>query len=159
MDLIINFVNKKKNQNWYSNPYSKIKIFFIILNYLFRNLQEICKILKLKTQKIENSNPNLNLWVLLGAYVWFQLTFTVLATIWSKVSIITKWLVKCCQAVIVCCFTGHLYRWQSILGENCYFIDNNIIAERACCCFIVNNISAHLTFPLKTSLKGLIFKN
>ncbi len=41
---------KKKNQNWYSNPYSKIKFFFIILNYLFGNLQEICKILKLKTQ-------------------------------------------------------------------------------------------------------------
>ncbi len=28
----------------------KIKYFFLILNYLFRNLQEIRKILKLKTQ-------------------------------------------------------------------------------------------------------------
>jgi hypothetical protein len=28
----------------------KLNIFFIILNYLFGNLQEICKILKLETQ-------------------------------------------------------------------------------------------------------------
>ena len=49
MDLSINLKNKKKNQNWYSNPYPKI--FSCILNYLFRSLQEICKIpKKLKAQ-------------------------------------------------------------------------------------------------------------
>ena len=43
----------------------KLKYSFIfILNHPIRSLQEICKILKLKTQilkKFENSNPNLNL--------------------------------------------------------------------------------------------------
>jgi len=28
MDLGINFKNKEKNQNWYSNPYSKNNFFF-----------------------------------------------------------------------------------------------------------------------------------
>jgi hypothetical protein len=49
MDLSSNFKNNKNYQNLYSNPYSKTDFYFI-LNYLIRNLQEICKILKLKAQ-------------------------------------------------------------------------------------------------------------
>jgi len=76
MDLSINLEKlEKKNQNWYSNPYPKIKIFFLFLNYLIRNLQKIWKNPNPNpnpnpnTQQIENPNTNLNLWVLLGAYV------------------------------------------------------------------------------------------
>ena len=44
MDLSINFKNKKKNQNFDSNQYSKN-------DYIFFEFLEICKILKkLKTQ-------------------------------------------------------------------------------------------------------------
>jgi len=48
MDLSINLEKLEKNQNWYSNPYPKIKNFFLYLNYLIRNLQKICKIPKPK---------------------------------------------------------------------------------------------------------------
>jgi len=49
MDFSINLEKLgKKNQNWYSNPYSKIKTFFLNLNYLIRNLKKICKIPKPK---------------------------------------------------------------------------------------------------------------
>ncbi len=49
MDLSIHFKDQKKNK--IDNKIHTQKInFFFILNYLFRNLQEIFKILKLKTQ-------------------------------------------------------------------------------------------------------------
>ncbi len=50
-----------QNQNWYSNPYPKIKIFFYIINNLIRNLQNTQTQIP-NTQKIENPNPDLNLW-------------------------------------------------------------------------------------------------
>jgi len=50
MDLFINFDFFSKFLNLYSNPYLKIKKKNFILNYLIRNLQEICKIAKPKTQ-------------------------------------------------------------------------------------------------------------
>jgi hypothetical protein len=73
MDLRLNFKIRKKIKIDTQIHTQKLNFLLIILNYLFGNLQEICKILKLKlkysnTQKIENSNPNLNLWVFLGAY-------------------------------------------------------------------------------------------
>jgi len=49
MDLIINFKDYKKIKIDTQIHTQKLN-FFIILNYLFGNLQEFCKILKLKTQ-------------------------------------------------------------------------------------------------------------
>jgi hypothetical protein len=75
MDLGINFDFFLVFLNLYSNPYPKYKIFF----FVFWIIQfEICKRLEKNlnpnpnpnTQQIENPNPDLNLWVLLGAYVW-----------------------------------------------------------------------------------------
>ena len=40
----------------------KIKFFFCILNYLIRNLQEICEIPNPNTQKNENPNPDQIFW-------------------------------------------------------------------------------------------------
>ena len=57
MDLSINLEKlEKKNQNWYSNPYPKIKIFFLYLNYLIRNLQKIWKKPKPKPQPKYSTN-------------------------------------------------------------------------------------------------------
>ncbi len=54
-----------------SNPYQKIRNFFFILNNPFRNLQNTqIQTQNPYTQKIENPNPDLHLWVLSGAYVW-----------------------------------------------------------------------------------------
>ena len=66
MDLSINFKNKKKKIKIDTQIHTQKLNFFLILNDLIRNLQEICKILKPK-----KSNSNLNLCVFLGAYVWF----------------------------------------------------------------------------------------
>ena len=51
MDLSMNFDFFNNFINLYSNPYPKIKIFFI-LNNLIRNLQKICKIPKPKTKTL-----------------------------------------------------------------------------------------------------------
>jgi len=69
IDLSINFDFFNNFLNLYSNPYPIIKSFFCILNNLIRNLQNT-QAQNPYTQKIENPNPDLNLWVLLGAYVW-----------------------------------------------------------------------------------------
>ncbi len=58
MDLSINFKNKKNNLNWYPIHTQKIN-FFLNLNYLIRNLQEIRKILKLKYSKNLKLKPKL----------------------------------------------------------------------------------------------------
>jgi len=54
MDLSINFKNNEKKQ--IDTHTQKIIFLFFILNYLILNLQEIPKILKLKTQIFKKFN-------------------------------------------------------------------------------------------------------
>ena len=56
---------RKKNQNSNSNPYPKLN-FFCILNYLIRNLQEICKKPKPKYPKNLKPRPKLLGYLCLG---------------------------------------------------------------------------------------------
>ena len=72
MDLIINFKNQKKKIKIDTQIHTqKINLLFFILNYPFRNLKNT-QTQNPNTQRIENSNPNSNLWVFLGAYVCSQ---------------------------------------------------------------------------------------
>jgi hypothetical protein len=48
MDLSLNFLKIRKKIKIDTQIHTQKIIFFLILNYLFRKLQEICKILKLK---------------------------------------------------------------------------------------------------------------
>ena len=76
MDLCINLKSLKKNQNWYSNPYPKVKIFllyFKLSNSKFAKDLQNTQTQNTNTQKIENPNPDLKLVALLGAYVWIYL--------------------------------------------------------------------------------------
>jgi len=59
MDLSVNFNFFLNFLNLYSNPYPNIKLFFCILNYLIRNLQEICKIPEPKPKYSKNRKLNL----------------------------------------------------------------------------------------------------
>ena len=53
-------------------------IFYFKLSYskFARDLKNtLAQIQNPNTQKIESPNPNLNLWVFMGAYVWLQKTY------------------------------------------------------------------------------------
>ena len=75
MDLSINYDFFSNFLNLYSNPYPKIKNFFLyfkLSNSKFvRDLQNT-QTQNPNTKKIVNPNPDLNLLVLLGAHVCFR---------------------------------------------------------------------------------------
>jgi hypothetical protein len=77
MDLSINLENKKKkikikkSKSILKN--SKFCLYFKLSNSKFAKDLQNTQTQNPNTQKIENPNPDLNLWVFLGAYVWTTL--------------------------------------------------------------------------------------
>ena len=73
MNLSINFYFFSNFFNIYLNPYPKIKFFFLYIKFFnskfARDLQNT-QTQNPNIQKIEKPNPNSNLLVLLGAYLW-----------------------------------------------------------------------------------------